>query len=45
MDDKQSRAKERQALHHEPVPGYRTVFYVVISAACLYLAVIFFFWK
>lgn len=31
---------EFQELRHEPVPGYRTVFAVVLAAACVYLALI-----
>jgi hypothetical protein len=31
---------ELQELTHEPVPGYRKAFYIVITVASLYLAVI-----
>jgi len=34
--------KELQELKHDPVPGYRTVFFLAISIAILYLAFIFF---
>ncbi len=34
---------ELMELHHEPVPGYRKVFYVVFSASSLYLTIILFF--
>ncbi len=33
--------KEIMELKHEPEPGYRTVFYIVLAAASLYLAIIF----
>lgn len=33
---------EIMELKHEPEPGYRTAFYVILAAASLYLAVIFF---
>jgi hypothetical protein len=33
--------KEKMILSHEPVPGYRRVFHVVVSVAVLYLAMIF----
>lgn len=29
-----------QELSHEPVPGYRTIFYIAISIGTLYLAII-----
>jgi hypothetical protein len=32
--------EEIKELKHEPVPGYRTVFYIVLTIAALYLAVI-----
>ncbi len=28
-------------LRHEPEPGYRTIFYIVLSASILYLCMIF----
>jgi hypothetical protein len=31
----------KMILSHEPVPGYRRVFHIVISVAVLYLAIIF----
>jgi hypothetical protein len=31
---------EIMELKHEPEPGYRTAFYIVFSAATLYLAII-----
>jgi hypothetical protein len=34
--------EELQELGHDAVPGYRTVFYIVMAAATLYLAVILF---
>jgi hypothetical protein len=33
--------EEVMELKHEPDPGYRTVFYIVLAAASLYLAIIF----
>lgn len=33
--------EEKMSLHHEPVPGYRTVFYVTLAVAVIYLGVIF----
>ena len=33
--------KEKMILSHEPVPGYRTIFYVVLIVAALYLGIIF----
>ena len=33
--------KEMQELQHEPVPGYRTAFYVVCRLSLLYLLIIF----
>jgi hypothetical protein len=35
------KSKERRILAHEPEPGYRTVFYVVLVAAAVYLSLIF----
>lgn len=32
--------KEIMELKHEPEPGYRTVFYIVMAVASLYLAII-----
>ncbi len=32
--------EELKELAHEPVPGYRTVFYIVMAIAVLYLAII-----
>ena len=32
---------ERMILSHEPVPGYRTIFYIVLIVAALYLGIIF----
>ena len=32
---------EKMVLSHEPVPGYRLVFYIVCSVAVLYLGSIF----
>ena len=32
---------EKMELTHEPVPGYRRVFYIVVALAAVYLAVIF----
>jgi len=34
-------SEEKQELRHEPVPGYKMVFYVVLGTAVGYLAVIF----
>lgn len=33
--------EEKMILSHEPVPGYRKVFHIVIFVAVLYLAIIF----
>ena len=33
--------EEKMILAHDPVPGYRTIFYVVSAVAVVYLAVIF----
>jgi hypothetical protein len=33
--------EEKMVLAHEPVPGYRAIFYIVLAAAVIYLAVIF----
>jgi putative component of toxin-antitoxin plasmid stabilization module len=33
----------RTELRHEPEPGYRRIFYIVLSVAILYLCVIFVF--
>ena len=33
--------EERMILTHEPVPGYRRVFHIVISVDVLYLIIIF----
>ncbi|MFC1859322.1 hypothetical protein ACFL9U_15030 [Thermodesulfobacteriota bacterium] len=33
--------QEKMVLSHEPVPGYRLVFYLVCAVAVLYLTVIF----
>ena len=32
---------ERQELRHDPVPGYRTTFYVIFALSLAYLALIF----
>jgi hypothetical protein len=32
---------ELMELGHEPEPGYRTVFYIALAAASIYLALIF----
>ncbi len=32
--------EEKKELTHEPAAGYKTVFYIVLSIAALYLAVI-----
>lgn len=37
-----SEHEELMELKHDPVPGYRTVFYVIMTIACLYLAFIIF---
>jgi hypothetical protein len=34
-------SEEEMILCHEPVPGYRTVFHIVVLAAVLYLCIIF----
>lgn len=33
--------QEKMELAHEPVPGYRTVFYIAIVVAVIYLGYIF----
>jgi hypothetical protein len=35
--------EERLVLSHDPVPGYRTVFHILIAVAVLYLGSIFLF--
>jgi hypothetical protein len=37
MEDKQ----EKMILEHEPVPGYRTVFYIALAAGVIYLVIVF----
>jgi hypothetical protein len=34
-------SEEKTILSHEPVPGYRKVFHIVVLVAVLYLGVIF----
>ena len=34
--------EELQELGHEPVPGYKKVFYIVMTIAIIYIAVILF---
>lgn len=33
--------EEKMILAHDPVPGYRAIFYIVLAVAVIYLAVIF----
>lgn len=33
--------EEKMILSHEPVPGYRRIFYIVVLVAVLYLGIIF----
>ena len=33
--------EEKMILAHEPVPGYPTIFWIVLAAAVIYLALIF----
>jgi len=33
--------EEKMELSHEPVPGYRTIFHIVLVVGVLYLALIF----
>ena len=33
--------EEKMVLSHEPVPGYRKVFHLVVLASALYLAIVF----
>lgn len=33
--------QEKMILEHEPVPGYRTAFYIVLAVGVLYLLVVF----
>lgn len=34
-------SEEKKVLSHEPVPGYRKIFYVVLLVGVLYLGLIF----
>jgi hypothetical protein len=34
-------SKEKMILSHEPVPGYRKFFHLIVLVAVLYLAIIF----
>lgn len=34
-------SEEKMILSHEPVPGYRRIFYIVVLVAVLYLGIIF----
>ena len=34
-------SEEKMILSHEPVPGYRKIFYIVVLVAVLYLGIIF----
>ncbi len=34
-------SEEKMILSHEPVPGYRTAFYIVLIVAVIYLGIIF----
>ena len=34
-------SEERRELSHEPVPGYRTIFHIVLLVGVLYLGLIF----
>jgi hypothetical protein len=40
-DEHNNTHEELMELKHEPEPGYRTAFYIALTAASLYLAVIF----
>jgi len=33
--------EEKKILDHEPVPGYRSAFYIIFTVSVLYLALIF----
>jgi hypothetical protein len=33
--------EEKMILSHEPVPGYRTIFYIVLIVSAIYLGIIF----
>lgn len=33
--------EERMILAHEPVPGYRTAFYIALAVGVIYLVVVF----
>ena len=33
--------KEKMVLSHEPVPGYRAIFYIVLIVAAIYPGIIF----
>jgi len=37
-------AEEKMILSHEPVPGYRTVFYVSVAVSFVYLGALFYFY-
>ncbi len=34
--------EEKMELSHEPVPGYKTAFYIAVAAGVIYLGIIFF---
>jgi hypothetical protein len=34
--------EEKMELSHDPVPGYRTAFYIIFAVSLAYLALIFF---
>lgn len=41
-DEHLNKHEELMELNHEPLPGYRPVFYVIMTIASLYLAFIIF---
>mgnify|MGYP001026686024 CR=1 FL=1 len=42
MTEENKNIEEKMELGHEPVPGYRKVFFITITIAVLYFAIILF---
>ncbi len=42
MNEEHQEHEELMELSHEPVPGYRTVFFIAITIGVLYLGIILF---
>ena len=40
VEQKTTRQEEKMILAHDPVDGYRPVFYVIFAVSCVYLAYI-----